>query len=440
MTAETLALFPDSARIDDTGSLVVGGCGVRRMADQFGTPLYLYDGETLDRAVEAYRTALSRCYPGAAQIAYAAKAWLCSASARWIAAKGIGLDVVSGGELAIALHGGVPADHIHFHGNNKSDRELAQALDAGVGRIVVDHPDELERLDELAIARGRRQAIWLRVNPDVDTDTHHHTQTGHAASKFGLSLRDGTAEAVALDALRRAGVELAGLHCHIGSQLRDAEPLAVAAQRLLDLAARLRDATGWQPAELSTGGGWAVAYTAEQLADLPPVETYVARVSEAVVQRCRQHELALPRLVLEPGRSLVARAGVAVYTVGAVKPAGDVTYAFVDGGLADNPRHALYGATYTALLANRRGDAARQRVHVAGPYCETGDVLIEDIELPPLVPGDLLAVPVSGAYQLSMASNYNAALRPAVVWLEDGQATLVQRRETLDDLLRRDLV
>ncbi|MCB0202336.1 MAG: diaminopimelate decarboxylase [Anaerolineae bacterium] len=439
MPADTLALFPDSAHINHTGSLVIGGCEVLRLAAEFGTPLYLYDAATMDHVVETYRSALSRHYPGEAQLAYAAKAWLCTATARWAADRTLGLDVVSGGELAMAQHGGVPPARIHFHGNNKSDAELAQALDAGVGCVVVDHPGELVRLDELALGRGCRQRIWLRINPDVDTDTHRHTQTGHGASKFGLTLRDGTAEATIRDALNRRGVMLTGLHCHIGSQLSDAEPLAAAAQRLLDLAARLRDATGWQPVELSTGGGWAVAYSSQQLPGLPPVETCVARVSEAVVQRCRQHRLALPRLVLEPGRSLVARAGVAVYTVGVVKQAGDVIYAFIDGGLADNPRHALYGARYTALLANRRGGVVRQRVHVAGPYCETGDVLIEDIELPPLTPGDLLAVPVSGAYQLSMASNYNAARRPAVVWIENGEARLIRRRETIDDLLARDL-
>ena len=360
MTADILALFPDNVRIDETGSLMIGGCDIRRLADQFGTPLYLYDGATLDGGVEAYQIALSRHYPGEAQLAYAAKAWLCTATARWIADKGIGLDVVSGGELTIALSGGVQPERIHFHGNNKSDEELAQALDAGVGCIVVDHPGELARLDELACLRGHRQPIWLRVNPDVDTDTHRHTQTGHAASKFGLSLRDGAAEAAARDALNRDGVLLTGLHCHIGSQLRDPGPLAQAAERLVELAARLHDATGWQPAELSPGGGWAVPYTPDQLVGLPSIDHYVAAVAGSLAASCRRHGLALPWLVLEPGRSLVARAGVALYTVGAVKQAGATTYAFIDGGLADNPRHALYGAAYAALLANRCGDAQRQ--------------------------------------------------------------------------------
>lgn len=439
MSANILTIFPDSACLDETGALQLGGCDVRHLAGEFGTPLYIYDAATLTAAVVSYQMALAQNYPGDSQLAYAAKAWLCTAAARWIADSAIGLDVVSGGELAIALHGGVQPDRIHFHGNNKSDAELAQALDAGVSCIVVDHPRELARLDALARGRSRRQPIWLRVNPDVDTDTHRHTQTGHATSKFGLSLRDGSAEAAARDALSREGITLTGLHCHIGSQLRDPAPLALAAGRLVELAARLRDATGWQPAELSPGGGWAVPYTSEQLAGLPSIDQYVAEVAGAVVNSCRQHGLALPRLILEPGRSLVARAGVALYTVGAVKQAGETTYAFIDGGLADNPRPALYNTGYSALLANRRGGVERQTVTVAGPYCETGDVLIRDISLPLLHEGDLLAVPASGAYQLSMASSYNASLRPAVIRVENGVACLVQRREIFDDLLRRDL-
>ena len=430
-------VFPKTAVFDDAG-LWLGGCAVADLAANFGTPLYVYDAATMNAAAATYSHALRESYPGDWQVAYAAKAWLSTATARWANRQGLGLDVVSGGELAIALRAGFPADRIHFHGNNKSDSELAHALDASVGCIVVDHPGELARLDALALARGRQQPIWLRVNPNVDTDTHRHTQTGHAASKFGLSLSDGTAEATARDALNRRGVALIGLHCHIGSQLRDPAPLAQAAARLVELAARLRDATGWQPAELSPGGGWAVPYTLEQLAGLSTIDEYVAAVASETASACRKHGLALPRLVLEPGRSLVARAGVAVYTVGAVKQAGDTTYAFIDGGLADNPRPALYNAAYSALLANRRGDPQRQIVTIAGPYCETGDLLIHDVALPPLRAGDLLAVPVSGAYHLSMASNYNASRRPAVVWVEDGAARLIQRRETLDDLLARD--
>lgn len=433
-------LLPVTAQRDGAGRLCLGGCAADELAARFHTPLYVYDAATLHAAAAAYKDALCTTYPAAWEVAYAAKAWLCTAAARWAADQALELDVVSGGELAIALRAGFPAEQIHFHGNNKTPAELAQAIDAAVGRIVVDHAGELAVLDELAQARGRRQPIWLRINPDVDVITHDHTRTGHAASKFGLALADGTAARVAQHALTLPGVELVGLHCHVGSQFRDVEPLVTAVQRLLHLAAALRDAVGWQPAELSPGGGWAVPYTPDQVVGLPPIAEAVANVAGALIDGCRQRRLSLPKLVLEPGRSLVARAGVALYTVGAVKQAGPITYAFVDGGLADNTRQALYGARYTALLANRRGNGdALAKVHVAGPYCETGDVLIHDVELPPLAPGDLLAVPVSGAYQLSMSSNYNAARRPAVVWVEDGNATLVQRRETFEDLWRRDI-
>lgn len=434
-----LAVLPVTAARTDHGSLAIGGCDLEELAGRFGTPLYVYDAATLDAAAAAYTDALRRAYPGPWEVAYAAKAWLSPALAAWAAARGLGLDVVSAGEIAIARRGGFPAERMHLHGNNKSPTDLRTALEVGVGRIVVDHLEELRLVDALARGRGLRQPIWLRVNPDVDAATHGHTRTGHAASKFGLGLADGSAEAAAREALRLSGVALLGLHCHIGSQLREVAPLVAAVERLLELAGRLHQATGWQPAELSPGGGWAVPYTPEQVAGLPSVEEYLEAVAQAVVQGCRRRGLALPRLIVEPGRSLVARAGVAVYTVAAVKRSGDVTYAFVDGGLADNPRPALYAAAYTALLANRVGEGPLQRVHVAGPYCETGDVLIHGVDLPPLRPGDLLAVPTSGAYQLSMASNYNAALRPAVVWVEGGRPRLVQRRETLDDLLVRDV-
>lgn len=439
MDSSTQHLLPTTATIDDRG-LHLGGCAVAGLAERFGTPLYVYDAATMTAAAATYATALRTSYPGDWQVAYAAKAWLTTATARWADAQDLGLDVVSGGELEIARRAGFPAERIHFHGNNKTPAELAQALAAGVGSMVVDHPGELALLDELARGQGRRQAIWLRINPDVDVDTHGHTRTGHATSKFGLSLADGTAEGVARQALQMEGVRLTGLHCHIGSQFREAGPLVLAVERLLALAASLASHSGWQPEDLSPGGGWAVPYHPSQVAGLVPVETYVPLVAQAVVDGCRAHGLALPRLVLEPGRSLVARAGVAIYAVGAVKRAGEVTYVFVDGGLADNPRPALYEARYTALLANRRGEGPGQLVDIAGPYCETGDVLIHGLELPPVRPGDLLAVPAGGAYQLSMSSNYNASRRPAVVWVENGEARLIQRRETVDDLLARDTV
>ena len=326
-----------------------------------------------------------------------------------------------------------------MHGNNETPVELAQALAAQVGSIVVDHPASWPG-GQLARGQGRRQAIWLRINPDVDVDTHGHTRTGHATSKFGLSLADGTAAAVALQALELPGVRLTGLHCHVGSQFREAGPLVLAVERLLALAASLFAHTGWLTEDLSPGGGWAVPYDSDQAIGLMPVDAYVPLVAQAVIDGCRDHGLPLPRLVLEPGRSLVARAGVA-HLHRRRGQAGRQRNLRVRGRRpGQQPPSALYDPRYTAVLANRHGDGPLKQVHVAGPYCETGDVLIHDLELPPVRPGDLLAVPAGGAYQLSMSSNYNAARRPAVVWVEDGQARLIQRRETVDDLLARDVL
>jgi diaminopimelate decarboxylase len=418
------------------GHLHVGGCDLVALAETHGTPLYLYDQATLDHAVSAYRDALAEQWPGEAEIAYAAKAWFNLAAGEWAAASGLGLDVVSLGEWEIARRAGFPLERVHLHGNNKPRALLHAAIVGGVGSVVVDHEAELATVEEVAAAAGRRQAVWLRLNPAVAADTHHHIETGSARSKFGLSLGDGTALRVARAALASPHIELVGLHAHIGSQIADTAPLVAAIRTLLAFAAELHSATGWAPRDLSPGGGWAVPYMSGD-PHLAPAEA-IAAISRALLEGCQQYSLPLPRLVLEPGRELVARAGVALYRVGALKEAADVHYAFIDGGLADNPRPALYDAHYTALLGNRDAPPATTYT-LAGPFCESGDILIHETPLPMLQPGDLLAVPASGAYQLSMANNYNAAPRPAVLWLQEGQATLIQRRETLDDLLSRDL-
>ncbi|HIQ04381.1 MAG TPA: diaminopimelate decarboxylase [Anaerolineae bacterium] len=423
-----------TTQITSEGHLTVGGCDCVHLAGEFGTPLYVYDAMTLREQAKAYRRALAEAYPGLAEVAYASKAFLCPELARFWAVEGLGLDVVSEGELAIALAGGFPAVRIHFHGNNKTLAELALALDAGVGRIVVDNLQELALLERLAEERGRQQAIWLRLTPGVEVHTHAYRRTGHWASKFGLSAED--AWQAARRAVRSPMLDLVGLHCHLGSQFFEPEPLRQGVAFLLDFAARLAGAFDWGLKELSPGGGWGVPYTPE---DPPaPIERCVQSVVQAIVERCHEHHLPVPRLILEPGRSLIARASVALYTVGSIKRAPDGTcYVAVDGGLADNPRPALYQARYMAFLANRADELADTTVSVVGPYCESSDVLIRTASLPAPKTGDLLAVPVSGAYQLSMASNYNGALRPAAVLVENGEARLLQRRETLEDLLRK---
>ncbi len=434
-------LWPDTAQADDAGEIWLGGCSATALAAQFGTPLYVFDEATLRAQSRAYRAALASAYPGASQTAYAAKAFLCTAIAQLFDEEGLELDVVSGGELSVALHAGFPPERIHFHGNNKTPVELAEALSAGVGRIVVDNFHELETLSELAQlaaqSGGPPIAIWLRLAPGVQAHTHAHIQTGQEDTKFGFSMASGAAERAVAEAMADPRLDLLGLHAHIGSQIHDPEALATAAERLVEFARTMRDRHGLELRELSPGGGWGVPMVED---DAPaPVAPYVETVSAAIVTSCHAAGLPLPRLVLEPGRSLVARAGVALYTVGARKEVPGVrTYVAVDGGMADNIRPALYGAAYTARLV-RPGNRPIETVTIAGKFCESGDVLIRDVSLPHPHPGDLLAMPMAGAYTLSMASNYNLAPRPAVVLVSDGHARLMQRRETYADLARRDL-
>ncbi len=460
-------IWPQDCRLDADGVLWIGGCSAQALAETFGTPLYVFDEATLRSNAHAYKAALAAHYPGTAQVAYASKAYLCTAIAQLFAEEGLDLDVVSGGELYVALRAGFPAERIHFHGNNKSRDELIQALEAGIGRIVVDNFHELALLEELTqIPHSTFQIphstfhiphstfdirhpvpIWLRLAPGISAHTHSHIQTGQEDTKFGFSIAFGDAERAVAQALATPGLALVGLHCHIGSQIYEPDALAAAAERLIAFAAEMRDRHGFELRELSPGGGWGVPMTE---ADPPaPVEPYIAALSATVVAGCKEYGLPLPHLVLEPGRSLVARAGVALYRVGARKEIPGVrTYVSVDGGMADNIRPALYGARYCGLRIADCGSAPQKSeirnpkseiVTIAGKFCESGDVLIRDIELPQLEPGDLWAVPMAGAYTLAMASNYNLALRPAVVLVKDGQARLIQRRETYKDLVARDL-
>lgn len=457
-------LWPDTATISDAGRLAIGGCDVVELARAYGTPLYLLDEATFRGGCRAYRAALARHYPGASTPHYASKSLLNTAVAQLVAEEQLGLDVVSGGELFVALAAGFPAGRIHLHGNAKTRAELEQALDAGVGNIVVDTLDELELLARLAGGRARPQSLMLRLSPDVAAATHAHIETGRATSKFGLPLDalDAAAQRIAA----APGLRLAGLHCHLGSQIFDDAPFAQAVGVLLDCAARLRDRHGLAIHEISPGGGLGVPYTADQAP--PDMDAYAAAIGRALQAGCAARGLPLPRLVIEPGRSIVARAGVAAYEIiatkplspadeapktkderladrsdpsssVAVRPSSATRYLHVDGGMADNIRPSLYGARYSAILANRAGEPPAELVHVAGRFCESGDVLLRDVVLPRAIPGDLLAIPVAGAYTLSMASNYNLVPRPALLLVGDGRAREIQRRETYEDLARRDL-
>ena len=435
---DRLSLFPDATRIEKD-VIHIGGQDLSALAATYGTPLYVYDRVTMDAAVARYKQALKAFYPAASSITYAGKAFLCKAVAQWVRQERLSLDCTGEGEIAYALAAGLPPDSIIVHGANKSVSDLRSSIQHA-HTVVVDNLDELQRIVELfgAVRGSSSQAnsfpnLWLRLQPGIQVETHHaHTQTGHADSKFGM-IPEEIAQAAQI--ARSSRLPLVGLHFHLGSNFRDVAPLTSAIELALDLVREVGFSDSWH---FSPGGGWAVAYHEDELPQ-PEIETYVRAIGRTIVRRCRLNNLRLPQLHLEPGRSLIARAGVAVYRVGAIKKRGGRTWLLTDGGMADNPRHALYASKYTALPVSGASRPMTDLVSIGGPFCESGDVILEDLRLPILGEGELVAVPVSGAYHLSMSSNYNGSRRPAVLWLEKGSARLIVRRETLDDLLQRDL-
>ena len=413
-----LALFPPGARIED-GVLEVGGLAVTELAKRFGTPLVVYADDALRDRVRLFREAAPD-----ARIVYGTKAFPNVALMRLLAEEGIGADVSTLGELAFARRAGIDGDRLIVHGNNKSDEELVEAAAAGA-LVVLDALDEPER----AAAAGVRRAL-VRVTPGVEAETHEAIRTGHRGSKFGLDEDD------ALEAVRRglaAGLDVEGLHVHVGSQLADVRAHLLAVDLLAAFAERCGREAGWLPRTIDVGGGLGIRHV--QAEHEPPVAELVGSIVTSVERAWVTRGLEPPQLILEPGRALVGPTAFTLYRVGAVKRAGDRRYVAVDGGMSDNPRPQLYGARYAALLANRAADAAEGVFTVAGKHCESGDVLIERAELPEPRRGDLIAVPATGAYTLSMASNYNGVPRPAAILVGGGDARLIRRRETIDDLL-----
>ena len=428
--ADRLALFPDSTRVQDD-ALVIAGHDIASLAENYGTPLYIYDRLTLDASVTEYRSALRKYYPASSHITYAGKAFLCKALAEWTQTHDLAVDCTGEGEIAMALAGGVPPQNILVHGVNKSIEDLKSALEHA-GTIVVDNLTELKRL-QLLLTNYQSSKIWLRLLPGVAVYTHHaHTQTGQHGSKFGMT-RDEILQAAQF--CKDHNLPLSGIHFHQGSNFRDPEPLIPAIDLALDLAKETGLHGEWH---FCPGGGWGVAYHEGELPD-PSIESYARGIAEAVIEGCQARGLELPHLHLEPGRSLVARAGVAVYRVGAVKKRGDRTWLLIDGGMADNPRHTLYGAKYSCLTVTGVSRERTKKISIAGPYCESGDVLIDDLLMPDVAEGELIAIPVSGAYHLSMSSNYNGARRPAVIWLEEENVKSIIQRETVQDLLKNQL-
>ncbi|WP_128430966.1 diaminopimelate decarboxylase [Streptomyces cyaneus] len=431
-TSAGLSVWPASTTEPRHGDLAVGGVSLAELADRFGTPVYVLDEAEVRDRCRTYRDA----FPDA-EVLYAAKAFLCRAMAHWVDEEGLGLDVCSAGELELAVTTGFPPERITLHGNAKSPHDLDTALRLGVGRIVIDSPSEIARL-AAAVGPGGHQKVMVRVVPGISAGGHEKIRTGTDDQKFGLSITDGYAQHAIARILDQPQLELTGLHCHLGSQITSVKPYLAAVRRVVGLMARLHEQHGLLLPELDLGGGHGIAYRpGEPALDL----TSLARkVRAELADACATSGLPVPRLIIEPGRAIVGPAGVALYHVLSVKHTGSHTYVAVDGGMSDNPRPALYGVRYVPRLIGRHSSAAPALVTVVGRHCEAGDILAADIELPADVrPGDVLAVPVAGAYHLSMASGYNLVGRPPVAAVRDGIARLLVRRESLEDIRSRDV-
>lgn len=422
-------------RVNREGHLVIGEADVVSLAREFGTPLYVFDEAGIRERCREFRRAVG----DAGVVAYAGKAFLCKAMVRIIDEEGLFLDVVSGGELYTALEAGFPTDRIVFHGNNKGEEELRQALAAGVGRVVVDNFYELALLDDMVAAAGRRQGILLRVAPGIDAHTHEYTSTGQEDSKFGFDLTSGQALEAAARVAASANLVLLGLHCHVGSQIFELEPFRLAVRRLMEVGAAIKGRTGRVLSEIDIGGGFGIRYVPE---DRPPESVEVVGHALDELRRAAVDlDLPVPSLYIEPGRAIVGEAGYTLYTVGAIKHIPGIrTYIAVDGGMADNIRPAMYSADYTAVVADRPDAPASRKARLVGRYCESGDVLIREVALPDVAPGDIIAVYSTGAYHYSMASNYNRFPRPAAVLVNGREVDVIIARETYEDLVRLDRV
>lgn len=430
--------WTNSCGINAQGHLTLGGMDVVSLAQEYGTPLMLMDEEQIRHTMRAYRTSIEKYYGGHGLCCYASKAFSCRQIYRICREEGIGADTVSMGELYTAVSAGMDPGQICYHGNNKTRDELRYVLEQGVGRIVVDSFRELEILNELAGEMGKTAGILLRLSPGIDAHTHEFIRTGQIDSKFGFPISLGDAMRAVQCALSQPHLKLQGIHCHIGSQIFELEPFRHAAEVMLGFLVEVRRETGVTLGELNLGGGFGIRYTQE---DAPlPYENYMQAVSQTLHRCCEQQGFPLPFVIIEPGRSIVGAAGITVYEIGNIKEIPGVrTYVSVDGGMTDNIRYALYGSRYEFVLANR-ADAPRDTVvTVAGRCCESGDLLGKDVPLAKCAPGEYLAVLSTGAYNYSMASNYNRVPRPAVVMLREGRAQLAVRRETLEDLTRCDL-
>ncbi|MDR3313471.1 MAG: diaminopimelate decarboxylase [Oscillospiraceae bacterium] len=428
----------DCLGVNGAGHLTIGGCDTLDLAAQYGTPLYVVDETQLRQNCRAYVRSLAHFYGGNGLALFASKAFCCKEVIRIMAQEGMGLEVCSGGELVTALSVGFPVERIYFHGNNKTPAELEMAVRHDVGHVVADNLEELRRLDAEAVRQGKRVKILLRVKPGIDAHTHNFIRTGQIDSKFGFALETGEAMAAAKAAAASANLELCGVHCHIGSQIFDVSPFELAAEVMFGFMAQIKAECGVELRELDLGGGFGVQY---DQSDTPrPYAEYMEAVAKTLAAKAEEHGLAIPFILLEPGRSIPASAGITLYTVGAVKEIPGVRrYVLTDGGMNDNPRYILYGAHYTVLNAGRAGEEAGETYTIAGRCCETGDLIQEYTKVQPTQTGDVLAVLATGAYNYSMSLNYNRIPRPPVVMVREGEARVIIKAETFEDICRNDM-
>lgn len=429
-------------KINSKGHLEIGGMDAVDIAKKFGTPLYVFDEAHIRNMMRVYKNTVDKEYGGNGLVLYASKAFSCEAIYAIARQESIGVDVVSGGELYTAFKAGFPAQKIYMHGNNKLERELEFALDSGVGTIVVDSFGEADILDSLAARKKIKQNVLIRINPGVEAHTHAFIQTARTDSKFGFSVSDGSAKDMTAYVLFKKNLILKGYHCHIGSQIFEKQSFVLAANKVMDFAAAMKKELNFTLEELNIGGGFGVWYSDEdpklQLSDYAD---YLTALINAIKDKASEHSLKQPYLLLEPGRSIVGEAGITLYTVGAIKDiVGIKKYVAVDGGMFDNPRYALYQSKYTALLANRANEPCTEKVTIAGKCCESGDLIAVDVPLPKAESGDILAVLTTGAYNYSMASNYNRNFIPAAVLVSEGKAEYIIKPQTYEDLVRNDLL
>ncbi len=428
----------DCLGVNERGHLTVGGCDTVDLAKEYGTPVIVYSEDQIRQNCRDFVSSMEENYGGNGMVLYASKAFCCKKMCRICNDEGMGLDVVSGGELYTAIDAGFQTEKIYFHGNNKTVAELVYAVEHGVGRVVVDNIFELERLDKIAHDLGKKVKILLRIKPGIDAHTHDFIRTGQIDSKFGFALETGEAMEAVVKAISFTNIELVGLHCHIGSQIFDIDPFELAAKVMLEFMAEIKRDKGFELKELNLGGGFGIKY--RETDEPRPFTEYMKRVAGVVKETCKALNLDTPFVLIEPGRSIVGAAAVTLYTVGAVKNIPDVrTYVSVDGGMTDNPRYILYQSEYEILCANKANEEKSETVTVAGKCCESGDLIQEGAQIQKVEPGDILAVLSTGAYNYSMASNYNRIPRPPVVMVRESKPELAIRGESFADMIKNDL-